>query len=153
MFNPGMHPEICFEGGLEYVRCNTFFISHPYLFDIPKSNYCAQNYLGLKKKGYGIRITLFLKFFIAQSSQIRICKLHSLFAQLIVNKVDCCFQLVEEAFVMYLKDSGGEREGDMSQFFDSPTTITASYLARAVMTHLLKCAPGQEYSRDLCSIQ
>ncbi|GFW50474.1 probable phosphorylase b kinase regulatory subunit beta [Trichonephila clavipes] len=59
-------------------------------------------------------------------------------------------KLVEEAFIMYQKDNGGDHEGDMTQFFDSPTTITASYLARAVMNHLLKCAPEQSYSRDLC---
>ncbi|KAF8774850.1 putative phosphorylase b kinase regulatory like protein [Argiope bruennichi] len=61
-------------------------------------------------------------------------------------------KLVEEAFIMYQKDNGGDHEGDMSQFFDSPTTITASYLARAVMNHLLKCAPEQSYSRDLCCV-
>ncbi|CAL1279955.1 unnamed protein product [Larinioides sclopetarius] len=61
-------------------------------------------------------------------------------------------KLVEEAFIMYQKDNGGDHEGDMSQFFDSPTTITASYLARAVMNHLLKCAPEQSYSRELCCV-
>ncbi|GFS71834.1 probable phosphorylase b kinase regulatory subunit beta [Nephila pilipes] len=61
-------------------------------------------------------------------------------------------KLVEEAFIMYQKDNGGDHEGDMTQFFDSPTTITASYLARAVMNHLLKCAPEQSYSRDLCVV-
>ncbi|XP_042909770.1 probable phosphorylase b kinase regulatory subunit beta isoform X3 [Parasteatoda tepidariorum] len=61
-------------------------------------------------------------------------------------------KLVEESFLMYQKDNGIDREGDMTLFFDSPTTITASYLARAVMNHLLKCAPDQGYSRDLCII-
>lgn len=61
-------------------------------------------------------------------------------------------QLVEEAFIMYQRDTGGDRKDDMAMFFDAPTTITASYLARAVMNHLLKCGPDQCYSRDLCII-
>ncbi|GIY61546.1 probable phosphorylase b kinase regulatory subunit beta [Caerostris darwini] len=61
-------------------------------------------------------------------------------------------KLVEEAFIMYQKDNGGDHEGDMTLFFDSPTTITASYLARAILNHLLKCAPEQSYSKDLCLI-
>ncbi|KFM76788.1 Phosphorylase b kinase regulatory subunit beta, partial [Stegodyphus mimosarum] len=61
-------------------------------------------------------------------------------------------KLVEEAFIMFQKDNAYDREKDMTMFFDSPTTITASYLARAVMNHLLKCAPDQSYSRDLCVI-
>lgn len=51
---------------------------------------------------------------------------------------------------MYQKDTGGDREGDMTSFFNSPTSVTASYLARAVMNHLLQCGPDQCYSRDLC---
>lgn len=61
-------------------------------------------------------------------------------------------KLVEEAFIMYQRDTGGDRKDDMSTFFDSPTTVTASYLARAVMNHLLRCGPDQCYSRDLCSV-
>lgn len=61
-------------------------------------------------------------------------------------------KLVEEAFIMYQKDNGGDKKDDMTMFFDSPTSVTASYLARAVMNHLLQCGPDQCYSRDLCSL-
>lgn len=64
-------------------------------------------------------------------------------------------KLVHEAFVTFKKDRPqeiAENSSDMTPFYNAPSKITASYLARAVMHNLLKYGPNNIDTKEMCHI-
>ncbi|XP_013783475.2 probable phosphorylase b kinase regulatory subunit beta [Limulus polyphemus] len=64
-------------------------------------------------------------------------------------------KLVHEAFNLFKRDNGDvslELSDDMTPFYNAPSTVTTSYLARAVLNVLLKHGPQSINAEDLCRI-
>ncbi len=67
--------------------------------------------------------------------------------------------LVHEAFELYCKDSGEDKNQDISVFISKKQSITTSYLARAVVNNLLKetrletsLEDMEKYENDFCAV-